>query len=90
MPNCAAKAGVLGLNKVLAAEMAPKVRVNSISPGLIDTPMLQAEIKWFGGTREVTDGAIGRVPLKRFAIADEIAKAVLFLVADAPTPPAAR
>lgn len=81
---CAAKAGVLGLTKALAAEMAPKVRVNSISPGPIDTPMLQAEIKWFGGTQEVMDGAINRVPLKRFASAEEIAKAILFLAADAP------
>jgi NAD(P)-dependent dehydrogenase (short-subunit alcohol dehydrogenase family) len=81
---CASKAGVLGLTKALAAEMAPKVRVNSVSPGPIDTPMLREEIKWFGGTKEVTDGAIARVPLKRFATPQEVAKAVLFLTADAP------
>lgn len=80
---CAAKAGVVGLTMALAAEMAPKVRVNAVSPGPIDTPMLEAEIKWFGGTQEVIDGAIGRVPLKRFASPEEVAKAVLFLVADA-------
>lgn len=80
---CAAKAGVVGLTQALAAEMAPKVRVNAVSPGPIDTPMLEAEIKWFGGTQEVIDGAIGRVPLKRFATPEEVAKAVLFLIADA-------
>lgn len=80
---CAAKAGVVGLTKALAAELAPKVRVNSISPGPIDTPMLQEEIKFFGGTKEVMDGAIARVPLKRFATAEEVAKAALFLVTDA-------
>jgi NAD(P)-dependent dehydrogenase (short-subunit alcohol dehydrogenase family) len=81
---CAAKAGVLGLTRALAAEMAPKVRVNSVSPGPVDTPMLREEIKWFGGTKEVMDGAIARVPLKRFATPREVAKAVLFLTADAP------
>lgn len=81
---CAAKAGVVGLTRALAAEFAPKVRVNSISPGPIDTPMLEAELVWFGGTPEVREGAIGRVPLKRFASPGEVARAVLFLAADAP------
>ena len=76
---CAAKAGVLGLTKALAAEMAPDVRVNSVSPGPVDTPMLQAEIDWFGGGKDVLDGAINRVPLKRFAQPAEIARAILFL-----------
>jgi NAD(P)-dependent dehydrogenase (short-subunit alcohol dehydrogenase family) len=81
---CAAKAGVIGLTKALAAEFAPKVRVNSISPGPIDTPMLEAELVWFGGTQEVREGAVNRVPLKRFASAEEVARSVLFLAADAP------
>lgn len=81
---CASKAGVMGLTKALAAEMAPKVKVNSVSPGPVDTPMLQAELEWFGGTQEVLNGAIDRVPLKRFATPDEVARAVLFLAADAP------
>lgn len=76
---CAAKAGVLGLTKALAAEMAPKVRVNSVSPGPIDTPMLREEIEFFGGTQEVLDGAIARVPMKRFATPQEVARAVFFL-----------
>ncbi len=81
---CAAKAGVVGLTRALAAELAPKVRVNSISPGPIDTPMLEAEIRWFGDTDEVREGAIARVPLRRFADPAEVARAVLFLAADAP------
>ena len=80
---CAAKAGVLGLTRALAAEMAPNVRVNALSPGPVDTPMLAAEIAWFGGTQDVIAGAINRVPLKRFASPAEIARAILFLVADA-------
>jgi NAD(P)-dependent dehydrogenase (short-subunit alcohol dehydrogenase family) len=80
---CAAKAGVLGLTKALAAEFAPKVRVNSISPGPIDTPMLEAELRWFGGTTDVRESAIARVPLRRFASPSEVAKSVLFLSVDA-------
>ncbi|WP_171181676.1 SDR family NAD(P)-dependent oxidoreductase [Ruegeria sp. HKCCD8929] len=80
---CASKAGVVGLTQALAAEMAPTVRVNSVSPGPIDTPMLRAEIEWLGGTDEVLQGAIDRVPLKRFSRPAEVAKAVLFLAADA-------
>lgn len=80
---CASKAGVIGLTQALAAEMAPKVRVNSVSPGPVDTPMMQEEIKFFGGTQAVIDGAVARVPLKRFATPQEVAKAVLFLADDA-------
>ena len=81
---CASKAGVIGLTKALAAEMAPLVRVNSVSPGPVDTPMMDAEIAWFGGSKEVVDNAKARVPLKRFASPQEVARAILFLAADAP------
>ena len=80
---CAAKAGVLGLTRALAAEMAPKVRVNAVSPGPVDTPMLQEEIAYFGGTQAVLDGAVARVPMKRFATPQEVARAVLFLATEA-------
>src|SRR3546814_12793238 len=80
---CSSDLGVVGLTMALAAEMAPTVRVYSVSPGPIDTPMLKAEIEWFGGTQEVLDGAINRVPLKRFESPAEVAKAVLFLTAEA-------
>ncbi len=83
VPYCAAKAGVLGLTRALAAEMAPTARVNALSTGPVDTPMLRAELDWFGGTREVLDAAIDRVPLKRFATAREVAEAVFFLAVDA-------
>jgi NAD(P)-dependent dehydrogenase (short-subunit alcohol dehydrogenase family) len=80
---CAAKAGVLGLTRALAAEMAPAVRVNAVSPGPVDTPMLREEIEYFGGTQAVLDGAVARVPMKRFATPEEVARAVLFLATEA-------
>jgi len=84
VPYCASKAGVIGLTKSMAAELAPKVTVNAICPGPVDTPMMEAEIQWFGGTDKVRRDVTERVPLKRMASPEEVAVAILFLAADAP------
>lgn len=81
---CASKFGVIGLTKALAHELAPKVRVNCICPGPIDTPMMDAELEWFPDPVATRQAAIDRVPLKRFASAQEIARAILFFAVDAP------
>lgn len=81
---CAAKAGVIGLTKSLAAELAPKVTVNAICPGPVDTPMLRAEFEYFGDAEQVAAEAVKRVPLRRFATADEIAAGIYYLAVDAP------
>jgi NAD(P)-dependent dehydrogenase (short-subunit alcohol dehydrogenase family) len=81
---CASKAGVLGLTRALAVEFAPHIRVNAVSPGPVDTPMMQEELRLFGGTQQILDEAIARVPLKRFATAVEVARAIVFLTVDAP------
>ena len=81
---CASKFGVIGLTKALAHELAPKVRVNCICPGPIDTPMMDAELEWFGDPAVTRKAAIERVPLKRFATPEEVARAILFFATDAP------
>jgi 3-oxoacyl-[acyl-carrier protein] reductase len=81
---CASKAGVIGLTRALAAELAPDVKVNALCPGPMDTPMMDAELEWFPDPKVARDGAIERVPLKRFATAAEVAEAVLFLATGAP------
>ena len=68
-----AKGGVLALTKSLAIELAPKTRVNAISPGLIDTAMMQ------GMSDEKRSGMIQMTPLKRLGKPDEIAQVVKFL-----------
>jgi len=80
---CASKAGVIGLTKALAAELAPDVRVNAICPGPVDTPMLTAELESFGPYDELHAETIERVPLRRLARAEEVAAGILFLAAEA-------
>lgn len=64
----ASKGGVVNLTRALAAELAPAIRVNSVCPGMVNTPMTR------GGQGDVTPYA-----LKRVADPLEIAHALLFL-----------
>lgn len=76
---CASKAGVLGLTRALAAELAPSVRVNAVCPGPIDTPMLDAEFACSGDPDAALAETNARVPLGRRGTADEVADAIVFL-----------
>lgn len=80
---CASKAGVIGLTRALAAELAPQVRVNAVCPGPVDTPMLAAEFELHGAEAALAE-TLERVPMRRLAAADEVAAAILYLTADAP------
>lgn len=75
----AAKGAVEGLTRSLAAEFAPKIRVNAIAPSLTDTPLasplLNSELK--------RESAAKRHPLQRIGEPDEIAALVAFLLSDA-------
>jgi 3-oxoacyl-[acyl-carrier protein] reductase len=75
----AAKGAVEGVTRSLAAEFAPKIRVNCIAPSLTDTPLasrlLDSETK--------IAGAKDRHPLKKIASADEIAQMAAFLISPA-------
>jgi NAD(P)-dependent dehydrogenase (short-subunit alcohol dehydrogenase family) len=81
---CASKFAVVGLTKALAAELAPKVRVNVVCPGPIDTPMMDAELDWFDDPEATRREAIDRVPMKRFARPEEVVSAIRFLAFEAP------
>jgi len=74
----ASKWAVRGMTKSAALELAPHgVRVNSIHPGIIDTPMAQ-EFSRVGVLEAVTE----RIPNGRLASADEVANLALYLASD--------
>ena len=73
----AAKSGIHGFTKALAQEGAAKgVTVNAIAPGYIDTDMVRAV------PERVLEKIISGIPVGRLGHAEEIARGVLFLVAD--------
>jgi acetoacetyl-CoA reductase len=73
----AAKSGIHGFTKALAQEGAAKgITVNAIAPGYIDTDMVRAV------PEKVLEKIISGIPVGRLGHADEIARGVLFLVAD--------
>ncbi len=73
----AAKAGVIGLTKALAKELAPSgITVNAIAPGIIDTTMNEEY------TIEEIEDFVSRIPLSRMGTPDEIALAAYFLASD--------
>ena len=72
------KAALIAWTKVLSKELGNfNIRVNAVSPGLTNTDMMKKDL-----SRKVIEDAIKRVPLKRAADPDEIAKVVLFLASD--------
>lgn len=79
----ATKGAVRSFARTLSAELAPrKIRVNVVSPGPIETPIYSK----MGMTEEqlngMAAGMIEMVPMKRFGVSEEVAKAVLFLASD--------
>lgn len=67
----ASKGGVISFTRALAAEVAPKIRANTVCPGMVDTPMAE-------GFR----ANVGNYALKRLADPEEVANAILFLTSD--------
>jgi len=71
----ASKWGVRGLTKTAAADLGHRgIRVNSVHPGGVDTPMIAGS--------DTTGRSYQRLPIPRIGSADEVARAVLFLASD--------
>jgi 3-oxoacyl-[acyl-carrier protein] reductase len=74
---CASKAGLIGLTKSNARELAKRnVTVNAVAPGFIATPMTDAL------SEKVKQELLAQIPQERLGSADDIANAVLFLAAE--------
>jgi pteridine reductase len=78
MPNfsiySAAKGGLQAITKVLAKELAPRVKVNAVAPGAILEPPGKS---W---TEEELNNILSKIPLNRIGTEGDIANAVKFLV----------
>jgi len=80
----AAKAALRSFARTLAVELLPhEIRVNAVTPGPIDTPILGKVFPDKNVAAQVREKTIGMIPMKRFGTSDEIAKAALFLAFDA-------
>lgn len=74
---CAAKAGVIGMTKSLAKELAARnVTVNAVAPGYIETDMTAVL------SEKVKEAALSQIPLKRMGKPEDIAETVAFLASD--------
>ena len=73
----AAKAGLIGLTKTLAKELASRgITANTIAPGFIETRMVEAL------SDELREGVLGRIALGRFGTPDDVAGVVAFLASE--------
>ncbi|MEI6310936.1 MAG: SDR family oxidoreductase [Bacteroidota bacterium] len=72
------KGAIEGLTKALAAELAPKIRVNAIAPSLTDTPLATALLN----TEQKIEANAQRHPLKRIGTTEDIAQMAAFLLSE--------
>ncbi len=81
---CASKAALLGMTRALALDHGKqRIRVNSLCPGAVDTPLLWSSAEWLGmSIDEYRAEIVSRMPLGRIGQPEEIARAALFLASD--------
>lgn len=77
---CASKAGSLALMRQMAVEYAPKIRVNAMCPGPVDTPLLWNSAKAFENPSTAVKNAADTTLLKRLGQPNDVAHLALFLV----------
>lgn len=75
---CSAKAGVITLTKCLALELAPKIRVNCIIPGLINTEELMTRYNLYD--KNNFDNKVNSIPLQRIGTPEDIFKVAYFII----------
>lgn len=83
----AAKAGLNAIIRILAAELAPRVRVNGVAPGAVDTAFIRGGYSEGGGevgapSRFDEDAYNAKIPMHRMAVADDVVGPMLFMLSD--------
>jgi NAD(P)-dependent dehydrogenase (short-subunit alcohol dehydrogenase family) len=79
----ATKAALRSYARTWAAEFKDRgIRVNTLSPGVTDTPMLDSQVRTPEERKALVDGYLSMIPIGRLARAEEIANAALFLASD--------
>ena len=77
---CASKGGIVAMTEAMVLELAPyNIRVNAISPGAIETPMIDP----LKADPKAMEGTLNRIPLHRVGKPEEVSNLVLFLASDA-------
>ena len=79
---CASKGAVLQLTRALAAEAAPRVRVNAICPTMVDTPMGRRSLASRPDPESYKQQIASEIPMRRIADVDDVVGAAVFLASD--------
>lgn len=74
----ASKGGQISFTKALAAELCPKIRVNAVAPGWIETAMVRPVFE----DENYRQSVINSIPLQRIAATDDVALSICFLLSD--------
>ena len=74
----ASKGGMISFTKALASELCPKIRVNAVAPGWIETAMVRPAFE----DDEYYQSVIKSIPLNRIAATDDVALSICFLLSD--------
>ena len=74
----ASKGGQISFTKGLATELAPKIRVNAVAPGWIETAMVRPVFE----DEVYKNSVLDSIPLKRMALTDDVALSICFLLSD--------
>jgi len=74
----ASKGGQISFTKALATELAPKIRVNAVAPGWIETAMVRSVFE----DASYKESVLNSIPLHRMATTDDVALSICFLLSD--------
>ncbi|MDQ3748183.1 MAG: 3-oxoacyl-ACP reductase FabG [Acidobacteriota bacterium] len=74
----ASKGGQISFTKALASELCPKIRVNAVAPGWIETAMVRPVFE----DEKYKQSVINAIPLQRMATTDDVALSICFLLSD--------